>query len=56
MWGHNLYQIEDLKEEVVHTLSRHGTELHENLTQQISQEYISDLWAFYEIWNHLQIS
>ena len=54
MLSHNATHIEDLKQEVVHTLSRHGTELHENLTQQISQEYISDLGAFYEIWNHLQ--
>ena len=54
MLSRNATHIEDLKQEVVHTLSRHGTELHENLTQQISQEYISDLGAFYDIWNHLQ--
>lgn len=54
MLGHNVTQIEDLKQEIFHSLSHRGEQLYEKLAREISPEQIPDLASFFDSWRRLK--
>jgi len=48
MLGYNVTRIEDLKQEVIHSLSHHGKQLHEKLAREISPEQMPDLACIFD--------
>ena len=54
MLGHNVTDIEDLKQEVIYSLSRRGKQLHEKLAHEISLEQMPDLASFFDTWRRLE--